>query len=77
VKLILNLPIGTGGRTRMSLIDRIAFFASEMPSGNARFTAYMRMEMPGKFNVNPVNMEGMYTNKVHARSKAQLIKVVE
>jgi uncharacterized protein YfaS (alpha-2-macroglobulin family) len=59
------------------LDDRITFFAGEMPSGTARFTSFIRMEMPGKFNVNPVNMEGMYTNKVHARSAAHTITVVE
>jgi uncharacterized protein YfaS (alpha-2-macroglobulin family) len=48
-----------------------------MPSGKSEFRAFIRMEMPGKFNVNPVIMEAMYTNKVKARSMADAINVVE
>jgi len=58
------------------LDDRITFFSTEMPSGKAEFEAYIRMEMPGKFNINPVNMEAMYTNKIRGRSAAHDITVV-
>ncbi len=58
------------------LDDRIAFFCTSLPSGKSEFRAFIRMEMPGTFNINPVSMEAMYTNKVHARSMAHSVKVV-
>lgn len=59
------------------LDDRIAFFSGNMPAGKNEFRAFIRVEMPGKFNVNPVTMEAMYTDKVHARSTAHTIVVKE
>lgn len=59
------------------LDDRIAFFSSSLPAGKNEFRAFIRVEMPGKFNINPVTMEAMYTDKVHARSTAHTIVVKE
>ncbi|MBX9666024.1 MAG: hypothetical protein K2X93_00340 [Candidatus Obscuribacterales bacterium] len=58
------------------LDDRIAFFTTSLPSGKSEFRAFVRMEMPGTFNINPVTMQAMYTNKVHSRSMAHSVKVV-
>ncbi|MDZ4832738.1 MAG: MG2 domain-containing protein [Candidatus Melainabacteria bacterium] len=59
------------------LDDKVAYFATSMPGGKSVFRTFVRMEMPGKFNINPVNMEAMYTDKVHARSAAHDITVVD
>lgn len=59
------------------LDDKVAYFAGSMPSGKSVFRTFVRMEMPGKFNINPVSMEAMYTKKVRARSAAHYISVVE
>lgn len=58
------------------LDDKVAYFAGTMPSGKSVFRTFVRMEIPGKFNINPVSMEAMYTKKVHARSMAHSINVV-
>lgn len=57
------------------LDDKIAFFAERLPAGKNSFTAFLRLEMPGVFNVIPANLETMYSNKVRAHSKASLLKV--
>lgn len=57
------------------LDDRIVFFTTEMPNGPCTFTSLLRMEMPGKFNINPVSVEGMYTRKVRAYSDATQLQV--
>lgn len=59
------------------LDDRIVFFANEIPSGKSTFQALLRMEMPGKFNVNPVTFEGMYTKAIRGYSDADQIVVHE
>lgn len=57
------------------LDDKIAFFAERLPAGKNSFTAFLRLEMPGVFNVIPAHLETMYSNKVRAHSKASLLKV--
>jgi uncharacterized protein YfaS (alpha-2-macroglobulin family) len=37
----------------------------------------VRLELPGKFQINPVSLEGMYTNNVHGYSQAEQLEVVE
>jgi alpha-2-macroglobulin len=59
------------------LDDRIVFFVTNLPSGVSEFPVLVRMEMPGTFQMNPVKLEGMYTNKVRAYSPPTQIKVVE
>jgi uncharacterized protein YfaS (alpha-2-macroglobulin family) len=50
------------------LDDKIVFFGTEMRTGKSEFTTLLRMELPGKINVNPVMMEGMYTKNIKAFS---------
>jgi len=59
------------------LDDRIVFFTTNMPAGKSQFTTFLRMEMPGTFNVNPVNLQAMYTKKVRGYSGIDTITVVE
>lgn len=59
------------------LDDRIVFFATEIPAGKSSFQALLRMEMPGKFNVNPVTFQGMYSQSIRGYSDADQIVVQE
>jgi uncharacterized protein YfaS (alpha-2-macroglobulin family) len=59
------------------LDDRIVFFVTSMPPGKHEFWTMVRMEMPGKFQINPMSMEGMYTKKVRAYSGLEYLQVVE
>jgi len=57
--------------------DHLAFFVTEFGRGKFEFHQMVRMEIPGKFQMNPVLLEGMYTNKVRAHSQADVITVTE
>jgi uncharacterized protein YfaS (alpha-2-macroglobulin family) len=59
------------------LDDRIVYFASDFPKGKASLFALMRLELPGKFQVNPMVLEGMYTNAMRSYSPHNIIEVVE
>lgn len=59
------------------LDDRMVFFVTNMPEGKNELKALLRMEMPGKFNVNPVRFEAMYTKKIRGYSGSDRITVNE
>jgi alpha-2-macroglobulin len=59
------------------LDDRVVFFVTDLPSGRSEFDVMLRMEMPGTFQVNPMKLEGMYTDKVRGYSPPAVMKVVE
>lgn len=60
------------------LDDRVVFFSTNLPSGKRMdFYTMVRMEMPGKFVMNPARLEGMYTNRVRAISTVDGIRVLE
>jgi uncharacterized protein YfaS (alpha-2-macroglobulin family) len=59
------------------LDDRIVFFGTSLPAGKSEFHTLLRMEIPGKLNVDPVSMEGMYTKKVRAYSALDQLTVTE
>jgi uncharacterized protein YfaS (alpha-2-macroglobulin family) len=59
------------------LDDKIVFFVTDLPAGTSEFPVMVRMEMPGTFQINPVKLEGMYTDKVRGYSTAGVMKVVE
>lgn len=59
------------------LDDRIVFFITSLPAGRSEFHTMVRMEMPGKFNMNPLNLEGMYTKRVRAYSSLDSLQVTE
>lgn len=57
--------------------DHIAFFVSSYRAGQSEIRQMVRMELPGKFQMNPVTLEGMYTDNVHGYSQANEIEVVD
>ncbi len=57
--------------------DHIANFSGWYRDGHSELRTMIRMELPGKFQMNPAIIEGMYTNNVHGYSEAQEIEVVE
>jgi alpha-2-macroglobulin len=57
--------------------DHLAFFVTDMNRGRLEFHQMVRMEIPGKFQMNPVYLEGMYTKAVRAHSGADTITVTE
>lgn len=59
------------------LDDRIVFFGTTMQAGKCEFHTLLRMEMPGKFNVDPVSIEGMYTKSVRGYSPLDQLTVTE
>lgn len=59
------------------LDDKIAYFVTSLPNGKHEIHTMVRLELPGKFQINPVFMEGMYTNKVRGYSSAGEITVLE
>ncbi len=50
------------------LDDRIVYFGTRLPQGKSEFHTLIRLELPGNIQVNPVSLEGMYTNAVRAYS---------
>jgi len=59
------------------LDDRIVFFGTSLPAGKSEFHTLVRMESPGKLNMDPVRIEGMYTNKVRGYSGLDTLNVTE
>ena len=57
------------------LDDRVAFFCTNLPAGKSQFTTFVRMEQPGKFNLNPVTLQAMYTKKIRAYTPADSVTV--
>ncbi|MBY0358103.1 MAG: carboxypeptidase regulatory-like domain-containing protein [Candidatus Obscuribacterales bacterium] len=57
--------------------DHLAFFVTTMPNGKQELHAMVRMELPGKFQMSPVRLEGMYTNNLRGYSQADVIEVKE
>lgn len=59
------------------LDDKIVFFAKTMPAGKCEFQTLVRMELPGKFQINPLSLQGMYTDRVRALSTLDSLTVKE
>ncbi len=59
------------------LDDRIVFFGTELPAGKSEFSTLVRMEMPGNYQINPLNLEGMYAKNVRAYSSLGKVQVTE
>jgi uncharacterized protein YfaS (alpha-2-macroglobulin family) len=59
------------------LDDRIAFFGTSLPAGKSEFHTLLRMESPGRLNVDPVYLEGMYTKNVRGYSRLDILEVTE
>lgn len=59
------------------LDDRISFFVTSMSSGKYEFHTMVRLELPGKYQLNPVMLEGMYTQGIRGYSNPDTITVTE
>jgi hypothetical protein len=57
------------------LDDRMAFFYTTMETGDMTLSKVLRMEMPGKFNINPVTLQAMYTTGIRGYSGANAVSV--
>lgn len=57
--------------------DHLAFFMTDFRSGPSEIRQMVRLELPGKFQMNPITLEGMYTDNVHGYSEATQIEVVD
>ncbi|MEB3285956.1 MAG: MG2 domain-containing protein [Vampirovibrionales bacterium] len=57
------------------LDDRIVFFSTKLPAGESKFQAIVRMEMPGKLQLNPVSISAMYQPGVKAYSELDQLQV--
>jgi uncharacterized protein YfaS (alpha-2-macroglobulin family) len=59
------------------LDDRIVFFGTTLPAGNSEFHTLLRIEQPGRLNVDPVSLEGMYTRSVRGYTGLDQLNVTE
>ena len=57
------------------LDDKLVFFGTEINQGKSEFHTLLRMELPGSVQLNPVTLEGMYTNMVHGYSQARQLEI--
>lgn len=77
----INVPSDDYGRwwwTHQDVLDdKIAYFVTSLPAGKHEIHTMVRLELPGKLQINPVYLEGMYTNKIRGYSTAGEITVLE
>jgi hypothetical protein len=59
------------------LDDRIVYFGASLPQGQSEFHSMLRMELPGKLEVLPITLEGMYSDKIRAYSGLDELQVTE
>jgi alpha-2-macroglobulin len=59
------------------LDDRIVYFGTKIPQGKSEFHTMIRLELPGNIQVNPVSLEGMYTNAVRGYSALDSLHINE
>jgi uncharacterized protein YfaS (alpha-2-macroglobulin family) len=57
------------------LDDKIVFFGTTVPEGKKEFSTLLRMELPGKVNVNPVSLAGMYTKLIRGYTKSEELTI--
>jgi hypothetical protein len=57
------------------LDDRIVYFGKSVPAGKSEFHTMLRMELPGSIQVNPVSLEGMYSDKIRAYSALNSLQI--
>jgi uncharacterized protein YfaS (alpha-2-macroglobulin family) len=57
------------------LDDRIVYFGRSVPAGKSEFYTMLRMELPGSIQINPVSLEGMYSDKVRAYSSLGSLQI--
>jgi alpha-2-macroglobulin len=59
------------------LDDRIVYFGTNLAKGKSEFHTMLRMELPGTLEINPVSLEGMYSDKIKGYSMFDSLQVTE
>jgi hypothetical protein len=59
------------------LDDRIVYFGTRLNHGKSEFHTMLRMELPGTLQINPVSLEGMYSDKIKGYSMLDSLQVTE
>lgn len=59
------------------LDDKIVFFGSNIKAGKSEFTTLLRMELPGKVGVAPINLEGMYSKNIKGLSSIDNLTITD
>lgn len=59
------------------LDDKIVYFGTSVPQGKSQFTTLLRMELPGRVNVNPAMLAGMYSKGIKGFTNVDRLNVVE
>jgi uncharacterized protein YfaS (alpha-2-macroglobulin family) len=59
------------------LDDKVVYFGTSIPQGVSTFHTMMRMELPGKMEVLPTTLEGMYSDKIRGYSPLEELTVKE
>jgi uncharacterized protein YfaS (alpha-2-macroglobulin family) len=59
------------------LDDKVVYFGTRIPQGLSTFHTMMRMELPGKMEVLPTTLEGMYSDKIRGYSPLEELTVKE
>ncbi|MBX9667742.1 MAG: hypothetical protein K2X93_09000 [Candidatus Obscuribacterales bacterium] len=57
------------------LDDKIVFFGTSIPQGKKEFFTLLRMELPGKVQLNPVTLEGMYTKLIRGYTQSEELTI--
>jgi len=59
------------------LDDKIVYFGTNLREGKSEFTTLLRMELPGRVNVNPAMLAGMYTKGIKGFSNVDRLNITE
>ncbi len=59
------------------LDDKIVYFGTNLPQGKSQFNTLLRMELPGRVNVNPAMLAGMYSKGIKGFTNLDRLNVVE
>ncbi len=59
------------------LDDRIVYFGAVLKPGKSEFHTMLRLELPGTLDINPVSLEGMYSDKIKGYSALDRLQVIE
>lgn len=57
------------------LDDKMVFFGTQINQGKSEFHTLLRMELPGDVQLNPVTLDGMYSNMIHGYSQPRELHI--
>lgn len=53
----------------------MVFFGTQLNQGKSEFHTLLRMELPGDVQLNPVTLDGMYSNMIHGYSQPRELQI--